>query len=153
MNDGEWYLLDAVDADEALYWSPDVELTTYPVTELWRSNTREDAIAASDAVPRGRRMDAMEWRDRVFIVRHSDNGYESARSPAQFHRLALHRRDVAGTHWLIVRADHPADVGWYLQAKIAGRAITEGRHYPVAVVADCHTWQEAHDGLANLGLV
>ncbi len=150
--EGTWYLLRAVDADEALRWQPDVDATVYPVEELWHGGSREGLLAALGRFPATRELAPQEWQDRPFLVRRSDSGYDLPRSPAQFQRLAPDLQDLPGTRWLLVRADHPADIGWYLQAQMAGRAARPGRDYAVAVVAEYATWREAHRVLLDLGV-
>jgi hypothetical protein len=148
--DGRWFLIEAIDGDEALNWSPDFEVTGYPTKMIWSDTTREGVIAARDEyLAHGNRAQVLEWRNRPFLVRAGTSGIEPPRSPAQFRQLPSAHHDLPGMQWFIVRADHPADIDMCIQAH---GSLKPGPGSPIAIEAECGTWQEASHRLKALGL-
>jgi hypothetical protein len=152
---GWWFLVEAEVNEDLMCWHPDFELTMYPATLLWAGTSRESALEAWQAhrtvTPRTL---TSRWRDRTFLVRYKDKQLEPPRSPEQFRRLAASARDIADWRWLILRADYPGDIGYYVQCGAHTGAPLFGRveQYAVENVDDVQTWDETEARLAKLGL-
>lgn len=152
---GDWFLVEAAvrDYESLLSWTPDFESTAYPTAKVWGPGTWEDAVSAGMQYrDSGRTPSSPEWRNRVFLVRAHDDGFQGCRSPDQFRRLAPEEHDRPNTCWWIVRADHPRDVYWYMQAQVSAASNPEDakRQFAVGKIGVYKTWQEARQVLERL---
>lgn len=154
---GQWFLVEAVILDyesmSLLSWTPDFEGTVYPTVKVWGPGAWEDAVGAWTRYrDSGRTPSSLEWRNRIFLVRAHDGGFEGCRSPEQFRRLAPEEQDRLNTCWWIVRADRPGDVYWYMQAEVSAPSKPEEAKGRGAVekIGVYNTWLEADQALKKI---
>lgn len=154
---GHWILLQAAeqDAHNLLYWHPDYELTLYPTLVIWEGDSWEDVVVAwEDFEAAGNLLAMPAWKDRIFVVRHGNTGYERRRSPSQFRHLDSSQHDIPGTRWEIVSTDRPTEEDyWYIEGwGILHRdgQWTSSEPPPGDVVGDFETWGEADQRLREL---
>lgn len=143
--DGRWFLIQAAGDDEAMFWDPDFELTTYPVAIVWSGGTWNEAVAAlAQHRTGGLAPEAVRWRGRWFAVRSNGVQHESCRSPQHLRALAPEVRDIASWHWSLLRADHPGDVLDYLDVGHPTPMSPDERkkRFGVELVGEFGTWVE-----------
>ncbi len=150
--EGQWFLLEAAedDRENLVGWHPDLETTAYPTTLISKGASWEGVLVAVDEYQAaGRTPQLNRWRNRIFLVRCHDGGFEACRSPEQFRQLAPEDRDRPNKRWRIVKADHPSDVYWYMQAQVhaAYDASKENRQFSVEYLGEYETWAEAEQRL------
>lgn len=154
---GHWVFLEAAeqDAHNLLYWHPDYELTLYPTAVIWEGDSWEGILTVWDAYETAGNPPAMpRWKDRLFLVRHGNAGYEPRRTPDQFSRLDASQRNIPGMRWEIVRSDRPTEEDyWYVEGWCMphlDRSWTSSEPPPGDVVGDFVTWEEANQRLREL---
>lgn len=154
---GQWFLVEAAvcDYEHLLSWNPDIETTPHPTLRIWGPGSWDDALQVLTEYPdSGRAPVSLPSRNRVFLVRASEGGFQACRSPEQFRRLPAEEHDSPNTYWWIICADQPGDVYWYMQAHVTASSDPEGakRRFAVEKIGVFATWQEALRVLETLEL-
>ncbi len=154
---GQWFLVEAAvcdyDSMALLSWNPDLEMTPHPAVTLWGPGTWEDAVRAlAEYRDSGSAPSNLSHWNRIFLVRAHEGGFEAFRSIEQFLRLAEGDRDRPNRRWWIIRADHPRDVYWYMQAQVTASSNPEdaNRRFAVEKIGVYPTWQETRQALDTL---
>jgi len=161
---GRWTLMEATRPEEAFAWSPDYDTTAYPASLVWQGESWVGAMEAwRDYRVAGRHPEPREWRGRLFLVRCTRPSTETdhprpldpPRSPAQFRGLPEPERDVPGTAWWVVRADHPGDVlaAWSDMQAVPALFKNRAREdlFPVSIELARGSWHDVTATLAELG--
>ena len=144
--DGRWFLVEAANDEEPMFWDPEFELTAYPVVPLSGAGTWDEAMAVlARHRAAGRAPRPAQWRGRLFAVRSTGTLHESCRSPEQLRRLDPDVRDVEGWRWVLVRGHHPRDVLNYLDTghTTPTTAADRAKRFGVELVGEFQTWADA----------
>jgi hypothetical protein len=99
----------------------------------------------------GGRLYGQQQHDQVFLVRWTGGGFDKLLTVDQFGELTPQDRDRPEYKWRIIKADHAGDVYWFMINQASADANppeAEGR-FPVEVIGDYSTWEEAARELAK----
>jgi hypothetical protein len=99
----------------------------------------------------GGRLYGQQQHDQIFMVRWSSGGFDKLLTVQQFRELASQDRDKSECWWRIVKADHAGDVYWFMidQLSAASNPAEAERRFPVEVIGDYSTWEDAAEELTR----
>jgi hypothetical protein len=115
--DRNWFVVRALWEEELVWWRPEIESTTTPVTRLWGPGSWDDLRAAAAREGASWHTDTARVVDRIFYVRAVTGSVDHVRSAAQV--VAL-RDQKANERWYVVRADEPGSAGSHVARLLAG---------------------------------
>ncbi len=119
-----WYVvLSAWEEELVMWWMPDVETTSTPVTHLWGPGTWAELREAAARLSATWGVDSAAVPDRTFYVRVVDAAVDYARSAAQV--LALRDRRE-NERWFAVLADAPSDARAHVHRMLGGECRPHG---------------------------